>query len=66
MVIKTDSEICETILVTSRMANMTYLVGVRKKGEQTKNKQPITVQYESCVKYLSTMWREIPVAILEM
>lgn len=45
-----NNEICETLLVTSRMANITYQVRLRKRG-QTKNKQQITVQCQSCVKY---------------
>lgn len=50
---KKGCEICETILVTSRMANMTYEVGLRKKDNKLKTNNKLLFGLSHVLKILS-------------
>lgn len=64
---KQDSEICEAILVTSRMANMIYLAGFSwKKRGHTKTNNKLLFGMSHVLTILSIILHAILVVILEM
>lgn len=59
--LKKGCEICETILVTSRMANMTYEVGLRKRDSKLKTNNKLLFGLSHVLKTLSTIPHAISV-----